>query len=94
MRQGTEALGLVGLAITMQQPWAGDRDFAEDRPQGKIVMSLAVPRLRKKAGGANGEVAVPAYDAMQDRAGTVSDVGDPAGRLIDTALWGRDPADG
>ena len=29
----------------MQQAWAGDRDFAEDRPQGKIVMSLAVPRL-------------------------------------------------
>jgi putative transposase len=30
------------------------------------------PRLRKKGGGADGEVAVPAYEAMQDRAGTGS----------------------
>ena len=29
----------------MQQPRAGDRDFAEDGSQGKVVMSLAEPRL-------------------------------------------------
>jgi hypothetical protein len=29
----------------MPQPLAGDRDFAEDRPQGKIGMPLAGPRL-------------------------------------------------
>jgi hypothetical protein len=29
----------------MQQPRAGDRDFAEDSPQGKIVVPLAVSLL-------------------------------------------------
>ena len=29
----------------MQQPRAGDRDFAKDGSQGKVVMSLAEPRL-------------------------------------------------
>jgi hypothetical protein len=72
--------------------WHGKQPGSVYLKERKLKMHK--PRLRKKAGGANGEVAVPAYDAMQDRAGTVSDVGDPAGRLIDTALWGRDPADG
>ena len=35
-------------------------------------LKVCKPRLRNKGGGANGEVAVPAYEAMQDRAGTGS----------------------
>lgn len=44
-------------------------------------LKVEKPRLRKKGGGAAGEVAVPAYEAMQDRAGMGS-------RMLEVLLEG------
>jgi hypothetical protein len=50
LRQGTEAFGLVRLAIAVYEARAGDRHFAEDRSQGQIVLPLAA--LGLPTGGA------------------------------------------
>jgi hypothetical protein len=71
LRQGTEALGVVRLAITMQQPRAGDRDFAEDTPLGNIVMPLAGLRLPAVGGlpvGGHAMSGLCFHDHMLDRA--------------------------
>jgi putative transposase len=47
--------------------WHGTQAGSVCLKERKLKVSR--PRLRKKAGGAGGEVAVPAYDAMQDGTG-------------------------
>jgi putative transposase len=50
--------------------WHGQQEGSVYLKERKLKVHK--PRLRKKGGGAQAEVAVPAYDAMQDRAGTGS----------------------
>src|SRR4051812_15304164 len=58
-------------------------------------LKVQKPRLRKKGGGVQAEVAVPAYEAMQDQTGMgIPDAGHLAGRGIDAAVRGGNSEDG
>jgi transposase-like protein len=50
--------------------WHGQQEGRVYLKERKLTVHR--PRLRQKGGGGDGEVAVPAYEAMQDRAGTGS----------------------